>query len=159
MSDYVNAQFDQSLSWESLEWIRAASDLKVVLKGIQRVDDACRAADIGIDAIALSNHGGRQIDGTPAPVEMLAGVVDAIGDTKTAVIVDGGVRRGSDVVKAMALGADAVMLARPYLYGLAAGGERGVEWVLDHLVSGMKRTMALCGRSSISELTADLVSY
>lgn len=159
LSDFVNAQFDQSLSWESLEWIRAASDLKVVLKGIQRVDDACRAADIGIDAIALSNHGGRQIDGTPAPVEMLAGVVDAIGDTKTAVIVDGGVRRGSDVVKAMALGADAVMLARPYLYGLAAGGERGVEWVLDHLVSGMKRTMALCGRSSISELTADLVSY
>ena len=159
LSDYVNAQFDQALSWESLEWIRAASDLKVVLKGIQRIDDACRAADMGVDAVALSNHGGRQIDGTLAPVEMLAGVVDAIGHTQTAVIVDGGVRRGSDVVKAMALGADAVMLGRPYLYGLGAGGERGVEWVLDHLVSGMQRTMALCGRSSINELTPDLVSY
>ena len=114
---------------------------------------------MGVDAVALSNHGGRQIDGTLAPVEMLAGVVDAIGHTQTAVIVDGGVRRGSDVVKAMALGADAVMLGRPYLYGLGAGGERGVEWVLDHLVSGMQRTMALCGRSSINELTPDLVSY
>lgn len=158
LSDYVNAQFDQALSWESLEWIRSATNLKVVLKGIQRVDDAQRAVAEGIDAIALSNHGGRQIDGTLAPVQLLPGVVDAVGGDIT-IICDGGIRRGSDVVKACALGADAVMLGRPYLYGLGAGGERGVEWVLDHLVSGMRRTMALCGRSTIGDLTPDLVTF
>jgi L-lactate dehydrogenase (cytochrome) len=158
LSDYVNAQFDQALSWESLEWIRSVTDLKVVLKGIQRVDDAQRAVSEGIDAIALSNHGGRQIDGTLAPVQLLPSVVDAVGGA-IEIICDGGVRRGSDVVKACALGADAVMVGRPYLYGLGAGGERGVEWVLDHLVSGMKRTMALCGRSTVSDLTPDLVTF
>ncbi len=158
LSDYVNTQFDQALSWESLEWIRSATDMKVVLKGIQRVDDAQRAVSEGIDAIALSNHGGRQIDGTIAPVQLLPDVVDAVGGG-IAIICDGGVRRGSDVVKACALGADAVMVGRPYLYGLGAGGERGVEWVLDHLVSGMKRTMALCGRSTVDALTPDLVTF
>ncbi len=158
LSDYVNAQFDQALSWESLEWIRSATNLKVVLKGIQRVDDAQRAMSEGIDAIALSNHGGRQTDGTLAPVQLLPDVVDAVGGG-IAIICDGGVRRGSDVVKACALGADAVMVGRPYLYGLGAGGERGVEWVLDHLVSGMKRTMALCGRSTVRDLTRDLVTF
>lgn len=159
LSDYVNAQFDQALSWESLDWIREAADeggLKVILKGIQRVDDAERAAAAGIDAIALSNHGGRQIDGTLAPVELLPSVVDAVGGTID-VICDGGVRRGSDVVKACALGASAVMMGRPYLYGLGAGGQRGVEWALEHIVSGMQRTMALCGRRSIGELSRDLV--
>ncbi len=158
LSDYVNAQFDQGLSWESLEWIRAASDLKVILKGVQRVDDAKRAAAVGVDAIAVSNHGGRQVDGTLAPVHLLPGIVDAVGDALD-VICDGGIRRGSDIVKACALGADAVMVGRPYLYGLAAGGDRGVEWVLDHLVDGLRRTMALCGRRSIEELTRDLVTW
>ncbi len=134
-----------------------SAGLKVVLKGIQRVDDAERAVAQGIDAIALSNHGGRQIDGTPAPVEMLTGVRDAVG-SGIEVICDGGIRRGSDVVKAIALGADAVMVGRPYLYGLGAGGQRGVSWVLDHIVSGMRRTMALCGRATLGELTSDLVT-
>ncbi len=158
LSDYVNTQFDQALSWESLDWIREMTDLKVVVKGIQRVDDAKRATQLGIDAIALSNHGGRQIDGTLAPIQILSDVVDAVGGD-IEIICDGGVRRGSDVVKACALGANAVMVGRPYLYGLGAGGERGVDWVLHHLVSGMKRTMALCGRSAIPELTPDLITH
>jgi L-lactate dehydrogenase (cytochrome) len=156
LSDFVNKQFDQALSWESLEWIRAASDMKIVLKGIQRVEDAKRAADLGIDAVGLSNHGGRQLDGGPAPVSLLPQVVDAVGD-RIDVICDGGVRRGSDIVKACALGANAVMVGRPYLYALAAGGERGVEFMLDHLVNGLKRTMALVGRTNIAALTPDLL--
>ncbi len=156
LSDYINEQFDQALSWDSLNWIREVSNLKIILKGIQRVDDATRAAAEGIDAIALSNHGGRQIDGTLAPIELLPDVIDAVGGDID-VICDGGIRRGSDIIKACALGADAVMLGRPYLYGLGAGGQRGVEWVLDHLTEGMQRTMALCGRRTIDELTNDLV--
>lgn len=160
LSDYVNQQFDAALSWDSLEFIRTAAErggLKLVLKGIQRVDDAERAAREGIDAIALSNHGGRQIDGTLAPVEMVPAVRTAVGDSLP-VIVDGGIRRGSDVVKSLALGADLVMMGRPYLYGLAAGGERGVDWALDFIIGGLRRTMALVGRSAIEELGDDLVS-
>jgi L-lactate dehydrogenase (cytochrome) len=156
LSDFMLKQFDQALSWESLEWIRAASDLKIVLKGIQRVEDAKRAVDIGVDAIALSNHGGRQLDGGPAPITLLPKVMDAVGD-RIEVICDGGVRRGSDIVKAVSLGAKAVMVGRPYLYALATGGERGVDWMLDHLLGGMKRTMCLVGRTSIAELKPDLL--
>ena len=156
LSDYVNSEFDQALSWQRLDWIREASRLPVVLKGIQRVDDARRAVAEGVAAIALSNHGGRQLDGAPAPVSLLPRVMDEVGDS-IEVICDGGVRRGSDIVKACALGAKAVMCGRPYLYGLAAGGEPGVDFVVDHLLSGMRRTMALVGRTSVQELTSDLV--
>ncbi|MDG1411761.1 MAG: alpha-hydroxy acid oxidase [Acidimicrobiales bacterium] len=136
--------------------IRRQSDLKLVLKGIQRVDDAERAAAMGVDAIALSNHGGRQLDGAPSAIELVGAIADVVGDDVD-IICDGGVRRGSDIVKACAAGADAVMLGRPYLYRLAAGGETGVDWMLDHLVTGLKRTMALCGRSSIEELDRGLL--
>ncbi len=156
LSEFINTQFDQALSWDSLEWIRAASGLPVILKGIQRVDDAVRAADVGLSAVALSNHGGRQLDGAPTPIELVAAVRDAVGD-RLEVICDGGARRGSDLVKACALGADAVMVGRPYLYGLAVGGERGVDFVIDHLLSGMRRTMALCGRTNIAQLGPDLL--
>jgi L-lactate dehydrogenase (cytochrome) len=156
LSDYINKEFDQALSWEHLEWIRSASDLPIVLKGIQRAEDARRAVSLGIDAIVLSNHGGRQLDGAPAPVSVLPRVMEAVGDS-IEVICDGGVRRGSDIIKACALGARAVMLGRPYLYGLAAGGERGVDFVIDHLVDGLRRTMALVGRTSIDQLTPDLL--
>lgn len=157
LSDYVNSQFDPTLSWNDLEWIREVSGLPLMLKGIQSVEDAKRAAELGVDAIALSNHGGRQYDGAPAPVALLPRVVDAVGNS-IEVLVDGGVRRGSDVVKACALGARAVMFGRPYLYGLGAGGELGVQWAIDHITSGVTRTMGLIGETSIRNLSAGVVT-
>ena len=151
LSDYVNSQFDASLSWRDLDWVRSEAGLPIMLKGIQSVEDALRARDEGVEAIALSNHGGRQYDGSPAPIELLPHVMDAVGDG-IEVLVDGGVRRGSDVVKACALGARAVMFGRPYLYGLGAAGELGVEWVVDYFASGIKRTMALVGATDVAAL-------
>jgi L-lactate dehydrogenase (cytochrome) len=151
LSDYVNSQFDASLSWRDLDWVRSESGLPIMLKGIQSVDDAVRARSEGVEAIALSNHGGRQYDGSPAPIELLPSVMDAVGDG-IEVLVDGGVRRGSDVVKACALGARAVMFGRPYLYGLGAAGELGVEWVINYFTAGVKRTMALVGATDVASL-------
>jgi L-lactate dehydrogenase (cytochrome) len=151
LSDYVNSQFDASLSWRDLDWVRSESGLPIMLKGIQSVDDALRARSEGVEAIALSNHGGRQFDGSPAPIELLPSVMDAVGDG-IEVLVDGGVRRGSDVVKACALGARAVMFGRPYLYGLGAAGELGVEWVINYFTAGVKRTMALVGATDVASL-------
>ncbi|MGA0136219.1 MAG: alpha-hydroxy acid oxidase, partial [Ilumatobacteraceae bacterium] len=151
LSDYVNSQFDASLSWRDLDWVRSESGLPIMLKGIQSVADATRARDEGVEAIALSNHGGRQFDGSPAPIELLPAVVDAVGDG-IEVLVDGGVRRGSDVVKALALGARAVMFGRPYLYGMGAAGELGVEWVIDYFNAGIARTMALLGATDVASL-------
>lgn len=158
LADYVSSQFDPSLSWRDLEWFRDRWDGPIVLKGIQSVADARTAADVGIDAVALSNHGGRQLDGAPAPIELVAPVADAVGD-RVEVICDGGVRRGSDIVKAVALGATACMAGRAYLYGLGAGGEAGVDHVLEHLRAGVERTMALCGRSSVDALDRDLIRH
>lgn len=119
LAEYINGQFDPALSWRDLDWFRAAWDGPIVLKGIQSVDDARLAADAGVEAIALSNHGGRQLDGSPPPAELIAPVADAIGD-RAEIICDGGIRRGSDIVKAVALGARACMIGRAYLYGLGA---------------------------------------
>jgi L-lactate dehydrogenase (cytochrome) len=157
LSDYVNSQFDPTLSWKDLDWIREVSGLPLMLKGIQSVEDAKLAVELGVDAIALSNHGGRQYDGAPAPVALLPRVVDAVGDS-IEVLLDGGVRRGSDVVKACALGARAVMFGRPYLYGLGAGGEMGVRWAIDHITSGVTRTMGLIGETSITKLSPGVVT-
>ncbi len=156
LSDYVNSQFDPNLSWDDVEWFRSMWDGPLILKGIQSVADAVLAAEHGIEAIALSNHGGRQLDSAPAPIELVAPVVDAVGD-RIEVICDGGVRRGSDIVKAVALGAKACMAGRAYLYGLGAAGERGVDHVLATLLTDVRRTMALCGASSVGDLTPDLV--
>ena len=129
LSTYVNAQFDPNLSWDDVDWFRSMWDGPIVLKGIQSVDDAVLAAERGVDAIALSNHGGRQLDSAPAPIDLVGPVADAVGG-RTEIICDGGVRRGSDIVKAVALGATACMAGRAYLYGLGAAGERGVDHVL-----------------------------
>ena len=156
LADYINEQFDPSLSWSDLDWIREAWSGPIVLKGVQRVEDAVTAARAGVDAVALSNHGGRQLDGAPPPVELLGPVSDAVGDSLE-LICDGGVRRGSDIVKAMALGARAVMAGRAYLYALGAGGERGVDHVIGLLDAGARRTMALAGCRTVDELGPDLV--
>jgi len=157
LATYVNAQFDPALSWDDVEWFRSIWDGPIVVKGIQCVADAVLAAERGVDAIALSNHGGRQLDAAPAPIDLVAPVVDAVGG-RTEVICDGGIRRGSDIVKAVALGATACMAGRAYLYGLGAAGERGVDHVLDLLLADVRRTMALVGAASVADLTPELVA-
>jgi L-lactate dehydrogenase (cytochrome) len=157
LAQYVGRQFDPGLSWRDVEWLRSQWSGPLVIKGIQTVADAIIAADEGVDAIALSNHGGRQLDSAPAPLDLLPSVADAVGG-RTEIICDGGVRRGSDIVKALALGANACMAGRAYLYGLGAAGEAGVDHVLDLLASDMKRTMALIGSRTIKELDRSFVS-
>ena len=158
LSEYINSQFDPSLSWDDIDWFRSNWDGPIVLKGVQTVEDALLAAERGVEAIALSNHGGRQLDGAPPPLELVAPVADAVGD-RVEVICDGGVRRGSDIARAVALGARACMAGRAYLYGLGAGGERGVDHVLAQLRQGLERTLALIGAPSVHDLSADLVRW
>jgi L-lactate dehydrogenase (cytochrome) len=157
VADYINAQFDPSLSWRDIDWMRGVWDGPIVLKGIQTVADAVLAAGAGVEAIALSNHGGRQLDTAPVPVELVEPVAQAVGD-RVEIICDGGVRRGSDVLKAVALGARACMAGRLHLYGLGAGGERGVDHALEIIDRDVRRTMALLGASSIAEVTRELVA-
>jgi L-lactate dehydrogenase (cytochrome)/glycolate oxidase len=141
-------------SWQDVAWLRGQWDGPFMVKGVSRVDDAKRVVDLGATALSVSNHGGNNLDGTPAPIRALPAVVDAVGD-QIEVLLDGGVRRGSDVVKALALGARAVMIGRAYLWGLAANGQAGVENVLDVLRGGIDSTLLGLGRSSIDELTRD----
>ncbi len=156
LSEYVNTQFDPRLSWRDVEWMRSVWAGPLVIKGVQTVDDARLAADAGVEAIALSNHGGRQLDSAPATLDLVAPVADAVGD-RLEIICDGGVRRGSDIVKAVALGARACMAGRAYLYGLGAAGERGVDHVLGLFDADVRRTMALVGAGSVAELGRERV--
>ncbi|MET0831284.1 MAG: alpha-hydroxy acid oxidase [Acidimicrobiia bacterium] len=156
LAEYVGRQFDPGLSWDDVAWFRERWNGPIVLKGIQTVADAVIAVDNGVEAIALSNHGGRQLDSAPAPLDLVPRVADAVGG-RVEIICDGGVRRGSDVVKAVALGADACMVGRAYLYGLGAAGEAGVDHVMQLLASDMKRTMALIGCRRVADLDGDLV--
>ncbi|MEZ5230618.1 MAG: alpha-hydroxy acid oxidase [Acidimicrobiales bacterium] len=158
LSEYINAQFDQALSWNDVEWLQSIWDGPIVLKGVQSVADATIAADLGVAAVALSNHGGRQLDSAPAPIDLVGPVAQAVGG-RIEILADGGVRRGSDIVKAVALGATAAMIGRPYLYGLGAAGERGVDFVLDFFEAGMRQTMALIGATDVASLTPELVAY
>ena len=151
LADYINSQFDPALSWSDIDWLRSIWDGPVLVKGIQCVADALIAADLGVDAIVLSNHGGRQLDGSPATFSLVAPVADAVAG-RTEIICDGGIRRGTDIVKALAAGADAVMAGRAYLYALAAAGETGVDTLLGWWREDIRRTMALIGASSIPEL-------
>jgi L-lactate dehydrogenase (cytochrome) len=156
LSDYINTQFDPALAWDDVTWLRSVWDGPIVLKGIQTVDDAVLAADAGVDAIALSNHGGRQLDGAPAAFSLVAPVADAVGG-RTEIICDGGVRRGSDIVKAVAAGATACMAGRAYLYALGAGGERGVDRVLEWFHADIVRTMNLLGVGTVDDLDRALL--
>jgi L-lactate dehydrogenase (cytochrome)/glycolate oxidase len=141
-------------SWEDVAWLRQQWDGPFMLKGVTRIDDARRAVDAGVSAISVSNHGGNNLDGTPATIRALQAIAQTVGD-EVEVLLDGGIRRGSDVVKALALGAKAVMIGRAYLWGLAANGQAGVENVLDILRSGIESTLLGLGRASIHDLTAD----
>ena len=141
-------------SWEDLRWLREQWDGPFMLKGVIRVDDARRAVDAGFSAISVSNHGGNNLDGTPASIRALPAIAEAVGD-QVEVLLDGGIRRGSDVVKALALGARAVMIGRAYLWGLAAAGQAGVENVLDIMRAGIDSTLLGLGRASTAELTAE----
>jgi L-lactate dehydrogenase (cytochrome) len=152
----IASQFDPTLSWKDVTWLRERWSGPIVVKGIQTVADAEIAADEGIEAIALSNHGGRQLDSAPAPFGLLPAVSDAVGG-RIEIICDGGVRRGSDVVKAIALGATACMAGRAYLYGLGAAGEAGVDHVLGILSSDIRRTMALIGSRTVKEIDREFL--
>ena len=141
-------------SWEDIAWLRAQWGGPFMVKGVSRVDDAKRVVDLGATALSVSNHGGNNLDGTPAPIRALPAVADAVG-SQIEVLLDGGVRRGSDVVKALALGARAVMIGRAYLWGLAANGQGGVENVLDVIRGGIDSALLGLGRSHVNQLTRD----
>ncbi len=157
LSDFISEQFDPALSWDDIAWFRERWKGQIILKGVQSVEDAVLAQQHGIDAIALSNHGGRQLDGAPAPLDLIAPVAQATNGTLP-LICDGGIRRGGDILKAIALGASACTMGRSYLYGLGAAGETGVEKAYNMLESELRRSMALTGIRSIAEVNSSLVS-
>jgi 4-hydroxymandelate oxidase len=157
LASYFASDHDASLTWKDLEWLRSLSPLPLLLKGILTGEDARRAVDAGVDGIVVSNHGGRQLDGAPATLDALPEVVEAVHG-RAEVFMDGGVRRGTDVLKALALGARAVLIGRPYLWGLAANGQAGVKRVLEMLRDELSLAMALSGRRSIAEVDRSLVA-
>ena len=149
--DYINSQFDTNLCWEDAQKAVEAWEGPFAIKGVMSIEDAKRAVDIGASAIMISNHGGRQLDFSPAPFDLLSDIVDAVGG-KIEIICDGGIRRGTHVLKALALGANACSMGRPYLYGLAAAGQVGVEAVLSRFEAELKRNMMLMGINKLSQL-------
>lgn len=154
--ELVSQFCDGSISWRDLEWIREAWAGPIVLKGVVRADDALQASDAGVEGIVVSNHGGRQLDQVPATLELLPEVVDAVGDLVT-VLVDSGIRRGTHVLAALALGARGCLVGRPYVYGLSAAGLPGVRHAVDILTGELKTAMALSGAASVAEIRADHV--
>ena len=153
----IDTVFDPSVTIADIDWLRSRWPGPIVVKGVQRIDDAKAVLSAGADGVAVSNHGGRQLDRAVTPLELLPGVVDAIGDTAE-VYLDGGVRAGADIAVAVALGARAVFLGRPYLYALMAGGEPGVDHLLTLLRDDYARTLKLLGVTTTHELNRDLVT-
>ena len=156
LAAYVASLFDPALTWKDIEWLARLTKLPVVVKGILRADDALRAVDHGASGIIVSNHGARQLDTAPATISVLSEIVDAVAGA-VEVYVDGGIRRGTDVLKAMAYGARAVFVGRPILWGLAVGGEAGVKSVLEMLRQEFDLAMALSGCPRVTDITRDLV--
>ena len=148
--------FSPDLSWKDIEWLRSVTELRIVLKGIVHPEDARLAVQHGIDAVVVSNHGGRQLDTVPATIDLLPAIADAV-DGKIPLLLDGGIRRGTDVLKALALGAKAVAVGRPVLWGLTLDGEAGVRRVLELLRSELERALMLCGCSSVHDVFHDLL--
>jgi len=158
MMHFANCFSNPSSTWNDLAVIRECTKLPVIVKGIQHADDAKKAIDHGADGIIVSNHGGRQLDGAIGALDTLAGISDAVSD-KTTILFDSGIRRGADVFKAMALGAKAVLVGRPYAYGLALAGEQGVKEVIANLLADVDLTMGLAGCTSWKEVTRDRLRY
>ena len=156
LSSWIAEAFDQSLDWKRIGQLMEMWDGKVILKGILDADDAKKAADLGADAIVVSNHGGRQLDGASSSIRMLSYIVDAVGH-KTEVMFDSGIRSGQDVLKALALGAKGTMIGRAYTYGLGANGEQGVTDALKVIHKELDTTMGLCGRTRIGDINQDIL--
>ncbi len=154
--DFINEQFDRTVSWRDACWLRENWDGAFAIKGISHGSDAVRCVEIGADAVWVSNHGGRQLDTAPATIDLVAEIAD-VAAGRAEIVMDGGVRRGSDVVKAIALGACAVAIGRPYLWGLAAHGEQGVLRAFEILESELRRTMALIGCPMLADLTPEIL--
>jgi L-lactate dehydrogenase (cytochrome) len=157
LSEWTASQFDTSLNWKDIDWIRSIWPGKLILKGILDVEDAELAAKTGAQAIVVSNHGGRQLDGAPSSIEVLPEIVDTVG-SQIEIMFDGGIRSGQDVVRALALGAKSCMIGRAYAYGLGAGGEAGVAKALDIIAKEMLTTMGLCGVNTIAEIDDNLLA-
>ena len=156
--EYINEQYDPAMSWKDAEYCVKRWKGPFALKGLMSVDDAKKAVDIGASAIMLSNHGGRQLDGSRSPFDQLPAIVDAVGG-KIEIIVDGGIRRGTHVLKALAMGATACSFGRGFLFALAAGGQQGVEMVLQRMRDEIRRDMILMGCKSIKELNLSKIAY
>jgi len=156
LAGYVADQLDAGLTWDDVGWLQSITRLPVLIKGIVRPDDAIRAVQQGVAGIVVSNHGGRQLDTAPATIEVLPAIAQAVGGQCT-LLVDGGIRRGTDILKAIALGANAVLVGRPTLWGLALGGQQGVEKMLTLLRDELDLAMALSGCKNVGEITTDLV--
>ena len=156
--DYINEQFDPAMNWKDAEYCVKKWNGPFALKGVMSVEDAKKAIDIGCSAVIVSNHGGRQLDGSRAPFDQLAEIVDAVGD-KIEVILDGGVRRGTHVLKALSLGAKACSFGKGYLFALAAGGQKGVEKILENMKTEISRDMKLMGCKNIGELNSSKIIY
>ena len=157
LARYIEQIWDASLTWEAVDWLRSLSPLPLVLKGVLTAEDARLAVSHGVSGIVVSNHGGRQLDGAIATAMALREIVDAVGSTLE-VYVDGGIRRGSDVLKALALGARAVLIGRPYLWGLAVDGQAGVARVLGLLRTELDLCMSLSGRPMLADIGRDLIT-
>jgi L-lactate dehydrogenase (cytochrome) len=156
LSEWTAKQFDPCLSWDDVQWIKSLWGGKLIIKGIMDVEDAKLAADSGADALIVSNHGGRQLDGAPSSISALPPIVDAVGD-RIEVWMDGGIRSGQDVLKAWALGARGTMIGRPFLYGLGALGEAGVTKALEIIHRELDLTMAFCGHTRLSQVGKDIL--
>ena len=155
-SAWVAAQFDPSVTWADLAWVRDNWSGPIIIKGVMEADDARAAAEIGAGAVIVSNHGGRQLDSAPSTISVLPEIVDAVGH-RVEVLMDGGVRSGQDIAKALALGARAVLIGRPWIWALAAAGGTGVTAVLNNMRQELEVTMALQGITDIRQLTRDLL--
>ncbi|XP_026764192.2 2-Hydroxyacid oxidase 1 [Galleria mellonella] len=159
LTEYVKNLFDKSLTWNEIKWLRSITKLPIIAKGILRGDDAIKAIEAGCSAILVSNHGARQLDGVPATIEVLPEIVEAVKDYNVEVYLDGGVTTGTDVYKALALGAKMVFVGRPALWGLAVGGQAGVQRMLSILRNELEHTFQIAGTPTVADITKDMVRH